>query len=84
MQPREKINKSTWTLVEGVKDSVTTNITTAMRTGQLKIEAAQVPTLLALLAASIDEGYHKGNRTFMKTVDVALAEAALPDLAKKK
>lgn len=86
MQARDKINKSSWTLIEGIKDSVTNNLTTAMRSGQLKIEATQVPALLALLQASIEEGYHKGHKTFSKTVDAALTEAAMPSLdpAKKK
>ena len=93
MQPREKISKSSWMVIEGVKDSVSTNITTALRSGQIKVEAAQVPTLLALIAASIDEGYHKSHKTFMKTVDGALADAETsgmmpglqdPELTKKK
>lgn len=77
MQPREKISKSSWTLLEGIKDSVTNNITNAIRSGQLKIEAKQVQTLLALLAGSVDEGYHRGHRTFMKGVDGVLAEAMI-------
>ncbi len=77
MQPREKISKSTWMVIEGVKSSVSTNITNAVRSGHLKIEQAHLPLLLTLLGASIDEGYHRAHRTLMKTVDVALNEAII-------
>lgn len=76
MQPRDKISKSSWTLLEGIKDAVAANVTNAVRTGQLKIEAAQIEKLLTIIAASADEGYHRGHRTFMKVSDTALTEAA--------
>jgi len=75
MQPREKISKSSWTLLEGIKDSTVNNIADAVKSGQLKIESNQMTTLLALISASVDEGYHKAHRTFMKSVDVVLSEA---------
>lgn len=86
MQPRDKISKSSWTLLESVKDATTANITNAIRSGQLKIEAAQVEKLLALLAASADEGFHRAHKTFLRGADEALKEAALgesmPSLSK--
>jgi hypothetical protein len=75
MQPREKISKSSWTLLEGIKDSTVNNIADAVKSGQLKIESNQMTTLLALISASVDEGYHKAHRIFMKSVDVVLSEA---------
>lgn len=92
MQPRDKISKSSWTLVETTKDAVVTNITNAARSQQLKIEANQVEKLLALIAASIDEGYHRGYPTFMKIVDgslnaaseAAVLDATMPTLAASK
>lgn len=90
MQPRDKISKSSWTLHEGVKDTVASNLVNAIRSGQLKIEAASVEKLLAVINASADEGYHRGHKIFMKMSDEALgqeAEAAvtsemMPDLKK--
>lgn len=76
MQPRDKISKSSWTLLEGAKDAVVANVTNAARSQQLKIEAAQVEKLLTIIAASIDEGYHRGHGTFMKVVDASLNQAA--------
>jgi hypothetical protein len=88
MQPRDKISKSSWTLHETVKDALATNVANAIRSGQLKIEAASIEKLLSVINASADEGYHKGHRTFMKIVDEnlhkevehALMEATMPDL----
>ena len=69
MQPQDKISKSSWTLLEVVKDTVSINVTNALRSGQLKIEAAQIEKLLTIIAASADEGYHRGHKSFMKTVE---------------
>lgn len=74
MKPRDKINKSTWTLHSNVKDTVERNISNACRSGQLKIEAKQLPTLLALISSSADEGYHRAQSSFMRTFDEAAAE----------
>lgn len=76
MQPQDKISKSSWTLLEVVKDTVSINVTNALRSGQLKIEAAQIEKLLTIIAASADEGYHRGHKSFMKTVEASLAETA--------
>lgn len=69
MQPRDQINKLSWTFHESVKDVTATNLVNAIRSGQLKIEAASVERLLAVIGASADEGYHKGIRAFQKNVD---------------
>jgi hypothetical protein len=76
MHPRDKIGKSSWTLFETAKDAIATNITTAVRSGQLKVEADQIERLLAIINASADEGYHRGFKAFMKGVDAGLDEAA--------
>jgi len=53
------------------------NVADAVKTGQLKIEANQMTQLLALVSASVDEGYHKSHRVFMKSVDAALSEIVI-------
>ncbi len=92
MQPRDKIKKSTWVLHESIKDAVATNLTNAIRTGQLKVEAASVEKLLTLINASADEGYHRGAKALTNVVDSSLDEAVrdavlsaeMPDLGSKK
>ena len=73
-------------MLDGIKDAVVTNVTNAVRGGQLKIEAAQVERLLMLITQSADEGFHKAHKSFMKTVEASLVEASVPptDPAKKK
>jgi len=70
--PRDMLNKASWTLMEVMKDAASANVTQALRTGQLAIDAREVPKLMALIAASIEEGYHKGSRSFGKVVDAAI------------
>jgi len=83
MKPHDKISKSSWTLLEGAKDSVLTNVTNAVRSGQLKIESKQMTALLTVISTSIEEGYHKGHRTFMRNVDAELEEFLKFETAKR-
>ncbi len=70
--PRDMINKASFTLMEVMKDAVSSNLTTALRTGQLDIRSDQVQRLMTVLAASIEEGYHRGFKSFNKTLDAAI------------
>jgi len=75
MNPKDKISKSSWNLLDAIRDSVSANVATAVRSGQLKVEAQSVQSLLNLINASLDEGYHKGHKSFMKSVEGAITEA---------
>lgn len=85
MQLRDKINKAAWMTLQSAKDVVTTNVTKAVTSGQLKVDANQLPLLLQVITASIEDGYHRSNRNFLKVVDAAIAaeDAAFEDLTKK-
>ena len=76
MSSKDKISKSAWNLIESAKDATSNNIITAIRTGKLKVDSSTVEALLAVVNASIDEGFHKGHKTFMKTVDAELTASA--------
>ena len=78
--PRDQINKASWTLMEGIKDAVTTNITTAARQVQLDIKGDVLARLLMIVNASVEEGYHRGSRVFTKAIENALRDAAMPPL----
>jgi len=73
--PRDMISKASWTLMEVMKDAVSTNLTTALRTSQLSVDSKEVQKLMTIVAASIEEGYHKGFRSFSRTVDAAVLAA---------
>lgn len=72
--------------MEGIKDAVVQNVTSASATGQLELKGEALQRLIHILNASVEEGYHRGSRVFSKTVGQALATAALPplDAATKK
>lgn len=72
MHSRDKINKAAWNLLEGTKDVLVNNITDAMRSGKIKVEASTVNQLLALVNASLDAGFHRGNSVFEHEVNDAL------------
>ena len=76
--PRDQIDKASWNLMEGIKDAVTANVVAA--SGQLEIKGEALNRLVALLGASVEEGYHRAHRVYAKSVDKALTEAALPAL----
>lgn len=82
----ERINKAAWTLVEGIKDATSANIAAAARSGGVNIRPGDLPKLLAIVSASIDEGYHRGSKVFGRVVDDTVSQAAMPPLqpAKKK
>lgn len=86
MQARDKIGKLAMGLFDGSRDSAEANLVAALRGGQLKVEASQVPALLMIVKASIDEGFHKGYKAFLRSVDTVIAEATVVDrpTAKKK
>jgi hypothetical protein len=75
MDAKDKISKTAWQLFEAAKDVVKANVVNAVKSKQVMVEAASVQTLLLLIDASLDEGYHRGHGVFSRSVGVALAEA---------
>lgn len=84
MNSKNQIDRAVKTMVDGIKDAVDINIVTAARSKQIDIKPEQLPTLLALIKASIEEGHLKGSRTFTRTIADALAAAETPPLVTKK
>lgn len=72
MQPKERISKASWLLVESTKDALKTNLHKAALSKQLKVEAKDLPFLLSIVEMSVDEGFHRGHKTFLRTVEKAL------------
>lgn len=89
LNPRDQIDKASAMLVEAIKDAVNANLAAASSRGQLDVKGDVLVRLLALTNASIEEGYHRANRSFGKSVELALVTATFPKLdtvtsAKKK
>ncbi len=70
------ISKSAFQLVEQAKNVTAQNLTAAVAKGDLKIDRNVLPLLIALVQASIDQGYHQANRQFEEQVDLSLTAAS--------
>jgi len=75
MQPKDKICKATWSLFEGARDLTMNNVTLAVKGGMIHMDAHVVQTILAVIRASFEEGYHKGSNAYMREVDSVLKSA---------
>jgi hypothetical protein len=74
--PNDKINKASWTLMEGIKDAVTANLMTAFSQKTIDIKPEEFAKLLTIINASVEEGYHRASRVFDKTVESILKDVA--------
>lgn len=87
LKPRDQINKASWLLVEAIKDSVTANLAAAVQTKKLDVNNEQLSMLLNVVNASIEAGYHRANREFVRSADKAIESAvddAVAVVTKKK
>lgn len=82
--PKDTISRASWTLMEGAKDSAQANITAAVMSKQIEVKPEHVAKLLALINASIEEGYHKGFKSFNRTVEIATEATSAPPAPSKK
>lgn len=81
--PRDIIIKASYSLQESAKEMASTNLVTAMRSGEIKLDQAQLQKLILIVGASIEEGHSRAVRAFSRSVDEALTAAALPPAKKK-
>jgi hypothetical protein len=90
LDPREQINRASWTIVEAVKDSLAANLLQASTQGKMPIKGDDLAKLLVMVNASVEEGGHKASRTFNRTVDAIVSKleqelpAETPPRTKKK
>ena len=65
-------------MMEGIKDAVSVNIATAVRTHQVDMKPEQLAKMLAIVSASIEEGYHRSSRVFDRVVTDVVKQVAAP------
>jgi hypothetical protein len=58
------LDKTSWELIEILKDTAKKNLAIAVSTKQIKIEEDILPKLFSLLDASMSEGYNKSYKHF--------------------
>jgi len=66
---RDKIGKAAWNLISSAKDSTITNVASAIKEGKLTVDSKQAQFLQELIQQSIDQGYHRAYKSFMREVD---------------
>ncbi len=81
MNSRDRINKASFDMMTGIKDSVTSSVLNAVTKGSIEIDKKQLQALFTLINGTIEATYHSGNNAFMRSVDAAIAQ--LNDKVKK-
>lgn len=82
--PKELIKRASWSLMEGIKDTVAVNVIAAARQGTIELKKEHLTVLLTVINASIEEGFHKVMRIFSRTVDAAVDDVVASASPKKK
>ena len=83
MTPRERINREMMTIIQSVKDNVTTDLLQAQRQGKIQIDEKQLAQVSSLVNQLIDATYYRSNKAFMRAVDAALESGGVPGPEKK-
>ncbi len=74
MNSRDRINKASFDMMTGIKDSVTSSILNAINRGEIEIEQEHIQALFILINGTIETTYHNGNNAFMRCVDIAISQ----------
>jgi hypothetical protein len=84
MGPNEKLGRSIMNMIDAIKDAVSAKISEAVSSGQIRIDPASLANLNALVAGTIDSGYHQAARIFDREVSAAFAASSHAPETKKK
>lgn len=68
MNTVDKITKESKLLIDSAKDTLTTNLVAAMKSGTLDLREDQVSRLVTLINASLDQGYQKAIPVFQSSI----------------
>lgn len=79
-----KLDKTSWELVDIIKETTKKNLTSAVVNNQLKLEKELLPTLLKLIDASTSEAYNKSYKNFSTKFEKISHELFLEDTSTLK
>lgn len=74
MTKKDKISKLVWNNFNASKDTTTFNLMQAFQQKQLKVDEATLNVILQVVNSSIDEGFEKGHKTFLRALQKTLEE----------
>jgi hypothetical protein len=83
MHPKDNISKAALLLTDSTKDVIKLNLVSAMKSKIIDVDQNVLQQLFVIIDASIDEGYHRGARTFDKSVEASLS-LLLKDMSPNK
>ena len=75
MNQVDKLTRDAKIFADSVKDTMTSNLMTAIKNNVLVFEETQLAKVLSLLEISASEGYQKAIRTFQKSAKSTLTES---------
>lgn len=78
------LDKTSWELVEVLKDTTKKNLLNAIKNNQLKVDEEVLPKLFSLLDSSMSEGYNKSYKTFSNKFLKASKDLSEKDSLKKR
>jgi len=68
MNTVDKITRDSKILIDSARDTVSSNLTNALKTNQIDISEAQLSKILNLVNNSIDQGYQKAITNYQNTI----------------
>lgn len=74
MNKLDKLSRDAKILVDSVKDTLTNNIMSAIKTNAIVLDKDQLEKLFSLIALSSSEGYQKSLRVFQSCAKSILEE----------
>lgn len=68
MKKSEQVVKEAMLITNSVKDVLSKNLITAMKSGTIDVREADLPKIINVLSMSVDDAYQLAARTYQKSV----------------
>lgn len=72
MNKKDRVSKLVWDNFSASKDAASLNLMRAFQQKQLKVDEASLNLIIQIVNSSIDEGFEKGHRVFLKALQKVL------------
>ncbi len=69
------VSKAIFKAIDNIKNVTNHNVTTLVNSGEIKIDKNQLPKLIAILNASIDQGLHQNTKNLEKEIQLSITKA---------
>jgi hypothetical protein len=78
MEREDKILKSFFNYVEGIKDVVNKNLVSSVNEKLISIDPSTLSALANLINASVDEAFHRGQSSLLREITGVFATESKP------